>query len=242
MKKIYFSLIALSLSFAALAQCTPDPTVTTPGISPAKLPDGIVGEAYSQVVTLIVPLDSTILYQGTPYNVRIDSATVVSIGDLPTGFGYEANKASRTWNGGEKGCARLFGNPIASSVGFYEVSVKVRTFFKIVGLPNQLDQLDSSKIDFRVVMGNSMNELNHAQRLISYPNPVKEELNIEMPQYTQSAQFSIYNMMGQNMEITPSFSSLTGEIKFNTSILPSGMYLVYGKNNGKNYQVRFIKD
>ena len=125
---------------------------------------------------------------------------------------------------------------------FVPLSNKVRTFFKIVGLPNQLDQLDSSKIDFRVVMGNSMNELNHAQRLISYPNPVKEELNIEMPQYTQSAQFSIYNMMGQNMEITPSFSSLTGEIKFNTSILPSGMYLVYGKNNGKNYQVRFIKD
>jgi len=74
MKKIYLSLVALSLSMAALAQCTPDPSVTKPGISPAKLPDGIVGEPYSQVVTLLVPLDSTILYQGTPYNIRIDSA------------------------------------------------------------------------------------------------------------------------------------------------------------------------
>jgi len=44
MKKIYLSLVALSLSMAALAQCTPDPSVTKPGISPAKLPDGIVGE------------------------------------------------------------------------------------------------------------------------------------------------------------------------------------------------------
>ena len=241
MKKIYLSLVALSLSMAALAQCTPDPSVTKPGISPAKLPDGIVGEPYSQVVTLLVPLDSTILYQGTPYNIRIDSATVVSIGDLPTGFGYEANKATRTWNGGEKGCARLFGNPIASSVGFYVVSVKVRTFFKIIGLPNQLDQLDSSTIDFRVVMGNSLQEFAHGNNLIAYPNPVNEVLSIELPTYSSNAQFSLFNNLGQDMQITPSFSPQTGEIKFNTSSLTAGIYMVYGQSNGKNYQVRFIK-
>jgi hypothetical protein len=173
--------------------------------------------------------------------VRIDSATVVSISDLPVGFGYEANKVSRTWNGGEKGCAKLFGNPISSSVGFYEVSVKVRTFFKIIGLPNQLDQLDSSIIDFRVVLGNSIQELSTAKRLIAYPNPVKDEINVELPQYSEASQFCIYNMMGQNMSLTPSYSSNTGEIKFNTSSLPSGMYLIHGQNNNKNYQVRFVK-
>jgi|688.fasta_scaffold102130_3 hypothetical protein len=241
MKKIYLILFVLTLSIGAFAQCTPDPNVTKPGISPAKLPDGIVGVPYSQVITLIVPLDSTIVYQGNPYNVRIDSATVVSISDLPVGFGYEANKVSRTWNGGEKGCAKLFGNPISSSVGFYEVSVKVRTFFKIIGLPNQLDQLDSSIIDFRVVLGNSIQELSTAKRLIAYPNPVKDEINVELPQYSEASQFCIYNMMGQNMSLTPSYSSNTGEIKFNTSSLPSGMYLIHGQNNNKNYQVRFVK-
>ncbi len=242
MKKIYFSLLAIALSVGAFAQCTPDPSVTKPGISPAKLPDGIVGEPYSQVVTLLVPADSSNVYQGTLYNVTIYSATVVSINDLPPGFGYEANKPSRTWRGGEKGCARLFGNPVSNIVGFYEVSVKVRTFFKIVGIPSQLDQLDSSIIDFRVVLGNSIQELAQAKNLVAYPNPVKNELSVELPRYSSSAQFSVYNMMGQNMEITPSFSSNTGEIKFNTSLLPAGMYLVYGQNNGRNYQVRFIKE
>jgi hypothetical protein len=43
------------------------------------------------------------------------------------------------------------------------------------------------------------------------------------------------------MQITPSFSPQTGEIKFNTSSLTAGIYMVYGQSNGKNYQVRFIK-
>ncbi|MCG9881257.1 MAG: T9SS type A sorting domain-containing protein [Bacteroidia bacterium] len=242
MKKIYLSLFSLVLSFAAMAQCTPDASVTKPGISPFKLPDGVTGQPYSQVVTLMVPRDSSIMYQGNMYNVVIDSASVVSISDLPTGFGYEANKASRTWNGGERGCARLFGNPIASSVGDYVVKVKVRTFFKIVGLATPLDQLDSSTIDFRVVMGSSLNEINQAHKLVAYPNPAKEELNIELPIYSKQTSFSVFNLMGQNMNINSEISSQTNEVKFNISNLPSGIYMVYGLSDNKPYQARFIKE
>lgn len=242
MKKIYLSLFSFVLSLAAMAQCTPDASVTKPGISPFKLPDGVAGQPYSQVVTLMVPQDSSIVYQGNLYNVRIDSATVVSISDLPTGFGYEANKISRTWNGGERGCARLFGNPIASSVGDYVVKVKVRTFFKIVGLATPLDQLDSSTIDFRVVMGSSLNEINQANNLAAYPNPAKDELTIELPVYSKENSFKVFNLMGQDMNVHSELLPNTGEIKFSISSLPSGVYMIYGVSDNKPYQSRFIKE
>jgi hypothetical protein len=77
--------IALFASFQfAQAQCTPDPALTYPGISPNKLPNGIVGEAYSQVISLMVPLDTSVSLSGTVYNVRVDSASVISIENVPS--------------------------------------------------------------------------------------------------------------------------------------------------------------
>ncbi|MCF8255894.1 MAG: T9SS type A sorting domain-containing protein [Bacteroidia bacterium] len=241
MKKIYLALSFLAASFASMAQCTPDPSINKPGIMPTRLPDGIVGSPYSEVVSLMVPLDTTFKYQGTDYDVTVDSATVIYISDLPFNFSYTTDKPSRTWNGGQKGCALLEGNPKADDIGNYVVYVKVRTFFKIKGLPTQFDQIDSSSIDFKIVMPNALQENAQIAGIKVYPNPAKDQLHLVLNKFSLDAKFELYDITGKVYSSNPVFDSNTGEAIFDISDLQSGVYFVKGFNQGRTYQARFIK-
>ncbi|OYU94155.1 MAG: hypothetical protein CFE21_17145 [Bacteroidetes bacterium B1(2017)] len=242
MKKIYLLLFALASTFAAFAQCIPDPTLTKPGLKPSKLPNGIAGTPYSEVATLVVPKDTFVNYNGTVYNVVVDSASVVGMSDLPKGFSYQCDKPSKTWAGGQRGCARLYGNPTLDDTGDYVIYVKVRTYFKIVGLPNQLDQLDSSTIDFKIVKPTGMQELVQAVGLKAYPNPAGNLLTVEIKKYSATATYQIYNVTGQVYDIPAQMSPNTGEVKFDVSSLKPGVYFVKGVNEGLSYQAKFVKE
>jgi hypothetical protein len=242
MKKLSFLIAFLGLTIGVYAQCTPNPNVTKPGLSPSKLPDAIVGQAYSEVATLMVPKDTSITYQGNLYNVVVDSATVVSISDLPPGFAYECDNIHKTWNGGAKGCARLFGNPLAANVGKFEVMVRVRTYFKIVGLPNQLDQYDSSTIDINIVLPNAIEEQFQQVGMKAYPNPVSNLLKVSINQFNTEGSMEIVDLMGKSMDIKPSYSSQTGEASFDVSNLVPGVYIVKREAASMIYQTKFIKE
>ncbi len=243
MKKIYFFFVLSAIIFKGFAQpCNPDTTLTKPGIKPAKIADAVVGTAYSQVATIFIPRDTVITYNGNVYNAVIDSASIVGMNGLPAGFYYECDKASKTWAGGTRGCARLYGNPIAANVGSYAIYVKVRTFFKIVGLPNQLDQLDSSIIDFKVVLPNAMEEYTQLVGLKTYPNPATNQLHVIVKNYSSSTIYQIFDIFGQAYQLEPVFSPNTGEVKFDLSSLAPGVYFVKGENEGRSYQAKFIKE
>jgi hypothetical protein len=231
-----------SIQFAE-AQCTPDPALNYPGISPNKLPNGIVGEVYSQVISLMVPLDTSVSLSGTVYNVRVDSASVISIENVPSNFSYEADKPTRTWAGGAKGCARLFGTPLESDVKDWVIWVKVLTYFKIVGLSNQFTRLDSSLIDFKVSMPNSLFELNAIQSVPSYPNPAKTEVNIPIERSNGIVNLMAYDLMGKEATISYNYDMFSNEIKVNVSDLPQGVYMVkILDGNNRMYQTRIVKE
>ena len=231
-----------SIQFAN-AQCTPDPALNYPGISPNKLPNGIVGEPYSQVISLMVPLDTFVTLQGTVYNVRVDSASVISIENVPSNFGYEADKPTRTWAGGAKGCARLYGTPLEADVKDWVIWVKVLTYFKIVGLSNQFTRLDSSQIDFKVAMPNSLFELNAIQSVPSYPNPAKTEVNIPIERSNGIVSLVAYDLMGKEANLSFFYDSFSQAIKVNVSEMPQGVYLVkILDGNNRMYQTRIVKE
>lgn len=242
MKKLYIFIALATLTFAAFAQCTPNANVTKPGLYPNVLADAIAGQPYSEVATLMVPRDTSITYQGNLYNIKVDSATVTSISDLPPGFSYECDNPRRTWPGGGKGCARLFGNPLAINVGKYEVLVKVRTYFKIVGLPNQLDQYDSSTVDITIVLPNGVQEQFQQIGMKAYPNPVSNLLKVSINQYNLEGNMEVIDILGKNMGLTPTYSSNTGEVSFDVSSLVPGVYLVRREIEGQVYQTKFIKE
>ncbi len=243
MKKIYYLLVLASFTLNGFAQpCIPDITLTKPGIKPDKIADAIVGTPYSQVATIFIPRDTVINYNGNVYNAVIDSASIVGMNGLPAGFLYECDKASKTWAGGTRGCARLYGSPTAANLGSYAIYVKVRTFFRIVGLPNQLDQLDSSIIDFKVVMPNALEEFVQMAGLKTYPNPANNQLNVVVKNYSSNASYQIFNIFGQAYKLEPLYAPNTGEIKFDISSLAPGVYFVKGENEGRNYQAKFVKE
>ena len=57
-------LIFVSLTFKilfAFSQCVVDTSYSAPGIYPDPLPDGYVGQPYSQDITFIMPLDTMVI-------------------------------------------------------------------------------------------------------------------------------------------------------------------------------------
>ncbi|MBC7382686.1 MAG: T9SS type A sorting domain-containing protein [Bacteroidia bacterium] len=243
MKKLYMLLIMLLPAFAAFAQvCVPDPTLNKPGIKPTVLPNGQVGVAYSQVISLLVPLDTFVFYNGNKVDVRVDSSTVIYLSSFPPGFSYQTDKPSKTWNGGQKGCARLFGLPTAANRNSYKIWVKTHTFFKIVGLSGSFDQVDSSAIDFVIDWKTGINETGKASPLKMYPNPVSNLLTVEVENYSEATTYKIVDIMGKEFTPEPIYSPNTGEVKFNLSLLPAGIYIIKSASEGRVAQSRFIKE
>ena len=97
MKKLLLGLCAI---FAvgvgsAFGQCTPDPQYTVAGVYPDTtqgLPNGVVGVPYSEVITVVVPADTTVeIIPGFPQTFAIDSIVVDGLTGLPPGFTYECS-------------------------------------------------------------------------------------------------------------------------------------------------------
>lgn len=244
MKKIYIIIALLLPAISVLAQpCTPDSTLTTPGIKPSKIPNGVLGIPYSQVISLMVPLDTTVVWSGTAVNIKVDSATVIYLSDFPSGFAYDCDKLSRTWNGGQKGCARLFGLPDTNNLGVYKIWVKTRTYFKIVGISGNFDQIDSSAIDYTIQQWPlGLRESLKYHTLKMSPNPVTNLLSAEMEPYDASTMFKIFNLLGQQFTIEPLYEPNTGQVKFDVSALPAGVYIIKSEIGDKIAQSRFIKE
>ncbi len=243
MKKLASIAALFLLAVSAFGQpCSPDLTLTKPGIKPTDLPDGIVGKPYSEVISLLVPLDTVVTFNGNPYNVRVDSSSVIYLSDFPATFGYECDKVSRTWLGGQRGCARFFGNPTASMVGTYKIWVKTRTFFKIIGLSNAFDQVDSSYVTFHIVQPNAVKESMRPLNVRVYPNPANNVLNVQPENFNAPATYTIYNILGQNFETEKTLSPNTGEVKINISQFNPGVYFIKCESMGKTFVTRFIKE
>ena len=242
MKKIYLAFVLFFAVNAAFAQCSPDTTLKSPGIKPDKIPNGVVGTAYSQVITLLVPLDTSVVYNGTTVQVKEDSATVIYLSDFPTGFTYDCNKLTRTWNGGERGCARLYGTPTSQNRGVYKIWVKTKTYFKIIGLSGNFNEIDSSAVDFTIDWPSALDEAKSFGISKMHPNPASTQLTLEFEKYTSQTIVQVSNIMGEAVEVEATFSPNTGEIKLDVSKLKSGVYFIKTTANNSVSQAKFIKD
>ena len=102
------------------AQCIPDPQYTDPGIYPdtaTGLSDAMVGQAYSELITAITPLDTNIVYSGIPLLVTIDYIALTGVTGLPPNFAYDCDPIDCSFPGGSAGCAEIYStsNPVAAA-------------------------------------------------------------------------------------------------------------------------------
>ncbi|MES2656508.1 MAG: T9SS type A sorting domain-containing protein [Bacteroidota bacterium] len=228
MKKIYLLLLVIAASLNASAQCTPDPNWNSNGINPNRLPDGVVGQAYSTVISFKINTDTVIVYGGTTYNVTIDSAIVTNITNLPNGFTYVCNNSDCAWPGGSKGCALFSGMPTAQHFYHYEMKIFVKTRLRIQGLQDPIYRLDSSIIDYYTTGKSGVKELNNNTFKI-YPNPATASIQIENNNVVAASELNISDITGKIL-INKTLSQ-NDKQTIDVSALPKGLYFVTLKNN-----------
>lgn len=122
--------------------CTPDPQYAgNPGIYPDSaagyLPEACIGQAYSQVITVVLPTDTTVNQPPlgditlTMNYIRVDSVKIVIAPGDTSGvlddihFTYSCEPPSCQFPGGQSGCLLLSGNPVAGDEGHYPLVVYV---------------------------------------------------------------------------------------------------------------------
>jgi len=128
-KKVFLLLIFISSFSIAKSQCTIDFAQTSPGLYPDTLPDGFVGQSYSEDITFVLPLD-TMGYQFTNFHILSIS--------LPVGLSWQCNNFSNGCNydpqTNQYGCVNVTGTPLLA--GQYNIDVTVIADLDIVqGVP-----------------------------------------------------------------------------------------------------------
>ncbi|MBN4072143.1 T9SS type A sorting domain-containing protein [Flavobacteriales bacterium AH-315-E23] len=137
---VVLALFGISLmGGTANAQCTPDFSCTTdlcPDVG-AGLPDGTVGVLYSEVITVVIPLDSS--------GFTVDSVVLVSINNLPPGLSYTCTPPSCSWPGNSFGCFVISGIP--SDTGTYDLVLNFIYYLALAGQVNDAINYNSITIN-----------------------------------------------------------------------------------------------
>lgn len=124
---LLFWAICLAPVFSANAQCTIDFNQTSPGIYPDTLPDGMVGQFYSEDITFVMPLDT----QGFAFT----NFHIQSVAGLPFGLSWVCNNSGNGCNYdpavSQYGCMNVSGTPIQS--GTFPIDVTVIASLGVLG-------------------------------------------------------------------------------------------------------------
>ncbi len=247
MKKNLLILIFVFANFFVNAQCAPDAQFTAPGIYPdtaTGLDAAIVGQPYNQVITIISPLDTSIVYNGIPIPVTIQTIELTSFTGLPQNFAYDCLAPNCIFDGGSTSCAVLYStsDPTATDIGSYQLIMTTTTTVDAgLGIPiTQDDIIDYYYLDIM----NATSTINYIENTTFelkevYPNPVKNNAKI---QYVLGSEndiyFELHNLLGEKVD-SKLIKSQRGVNTFyvNVSNLTDGVYL-YSITNGDIIQTK----
>lgn len=242
MKKTLLTLSLATATIFASAQCTPDSQFSAPGIYPDSvtgLSSAYVGQAYNEIITIITPLDTTVIYNGIPIAVTIQTIELTSVTGLPTSFSYDCEAGNCTFAGGATSCAVLSSpSPDVSELGSHQIIMNTTTTADAgIGIPiTQDDVIDYYYIEVLNGTTSTLNQFNDLTFELKgvFPNPVVNNAKIQFISGTpESVTFKVYNLLGEEIE-SQFINSQRGvnTINVNTTSYSEGMYL-YSINNGK---------
>ena len=239
------TLLTLSLAIAtifAIAQCTPDSQFSAPGIYPDSvtgLSSAYVGQAYNEIITIITPLDTTVMYNGIPIAVTIQTIELTSVTGLPASFSYDCEAGNCTFDGGATSCAVLSSpSPDVSELGSHQIIMNTTTTADAgIGIPiTQDDVIDYYYIEVLNGTTSTLNQFNDLTFELKevLPNPAVNNAKIQFISGTpETVIFKVYNLLGEEIK-SQVIKSQRGvnTINLNTTSYSEGMYL-YSINNGK---------
>lgn len=251
MKNVLF-LFVLSclLGSSAMAQCTPDPQFTSPGIFPDSatgFASGCVGIPYEQLVTAVVPEDTTVFVGPFPVTLTFDSVVVASVTGLPAGFTFACNDAQNVnspvdgcaFEGNTIGCLLISGTPTIADTGTHLLNFTLDAYLAGGTTPSFTYDLSF----YKIVIGNcglSLSE-NKGSQFSLYPNPVADQFTLEGLSGLKISEISICNAEGK---ILKSYEPVISSSSFalNVENLKAGMYFVHIAHDSATDVIRFIKE
>ena len=140
----------LAFSFSSYSQCTIDFSQTQPGIYPDTLPDGMVGQPYSEDITFVMPTDTS--------GFNFTNFYIQAVSGLPFGLNWVCNAQGNGCNYDPQsniyGCMNVSGTPIQP--GVYPLTVNVIATLQILGdvpatFDTQVDYSGRYLIKFRLL-------------------------------------------------------------------------------------------
>jgi hypothetical protein len=248
MKKLLYSLIivvsALFFNFSiSHAQCEPD-TVTCkdtlqPGeFCPKTLPDGYVGQAYSEVITIITPSH----YEYLGNQVEIVELVVKNVWNMPPGITYDAS--SDTLLPDSVYCVLMSGTP--ETAGVYNLGITVSA---LVNIPNlgeiKIDSTtDDSSVSIVIHAGSGLDDPAwNDQLVICGPNPFNNTTTIRLKsQGIDDAELLVYNLLGgivyrEQLRTSPGINHFS----FDGQDLRHGTYIYHVTTKEEIYTNRLLK-
>jgi hypothetical protein len=233
MKRLIFSLSLLFLinSMVSYGQCTPNTTITIPGIHPdtaTNLPAAVIGVPYSADFQFRVLTDTT--YLGSPATVQW--ITVNNIIGLPAGFTFACNPVSCQFNGGTNGCVRISGNPsVSHPVGTYPIRVAISIRGQVTGIPIPItipDTVDGYRIKIENAAGIGNSKWNPSGLIQVWLNSSSRSLEVSFRSTSaQMVNLLISDILGKPVQ-SVNLKAIPGDnlFSFPAQNLNSGVYVV----------------
>lgn len=209
----------LALNKAIFAQCTPDPTITQPGIYPDTLPVAIIGVPYSEVLQVRVLADTS----GFP----VQSISIDNVLGMPPGFSYQCVPSNCVFPGGSNGCVVFSGTAPAGSAGQYPLQVIITSTVVIIVPISQTDTLND--YIFTVVDPASVQNVNPKSLEVNqnFPNPAinKTAIDFVVPNSTV-AELKIFNVIGKEI-LAKKYNAKPGKntIELDVREFEDGLYM-----------------
>jgi hypothetical protein len=245
-KHLLFIAFTGLFGFISEAQsCTPGANFvdSTYGVWPdtvQNFPPAAANVAYSTDLNFKVPatvtaeLDESGNFVGSP----IQSFTVTGVQGLPTGYNYACNIANCTYNGGNNGCANVYGT--TATTGTYPITIDVDATVLVTLIPGLPPTPVTQSVSFggyKIIVGNAGIVSTSFDAVSLFPNPAQDAITLSG---VQAKTIILSNLNGQVLVEMEDISS--SEVTLNISSFDKGIYFVSVVGLDGVVSKKFIKE
>jgi len=242
---------ALVWSLGASAQCVPDPQFTQPGVYPDSatgMSIGTVGLPYDELITIVVPFDTTIMVGPFPFTMVFDSVVVTDWQGLPSSLTYACYDAQNTtspmdqcaFEGNTTGCIGITGTPVLADVGSHQQIITTQTY---TTPDSPLGEPTETIVDYyyiQIVPSSVGVYAITTSKFMLYPNPAKEAITLNGLNGVDVTSIEVYDANGR---VHASFEGIsTPSLDLPINNLDQGMYYVRINYNGTMETLKFVKE
>ncbi len=250
MKNLILFIFAFLTTLNLHSQCSPDTTLKSPGIFPpgatvwdsvAKLPDGVAGMPYSEVVQMVAPSDTVIDTLGISIPATIDSIWLVAFDGLPSSLAYVCNTSNCFMEGGDNACFTISGTPTIAEVGKHIIAIRAFGYVTVTGLGTLSDTIEFyMSIEIQAAQGVEENVLSSTIKV--NPNPISTVgyVSFEVPD-AKGYTFEIIDLTGKKILSANGVSQRgLNKIRINRNNLAEGLYFYALYWNGLSHKGRLM--